>query len=81
MDPSIIEPVELTAAWVVGGLVTLVGAILLFVQRLVLDQFRGLRQEINQLRGEMLNVMSKSLDIAVTKGNNDRPAGKGRPES
>lgn len=74
MDPSIIEPVETTAAWVVGGLVVLVGGILAFVQKLILEQFKSMREEINQLRSEMLHTMSKALDMAVNgKGAKTKP--------
>jgi hypothetical protein len=65
LDPAIVEPVTVTGEWIIGGMVALVTVILGFVSKLLLNQLRDMREEIASLRGEMLDVMSKSLDIAV----------------
>ena len=68
-DAAMIEPVTVTGEWIIGGMVALVTVILGFVSKILLSQLRDMREEIASLRSEMINVMAKSLDLAVTNGN------------
>ena len=84
VDAATIVPVETTAAWVVGGLVVLVGGILAFVQKLILHHLETLNKRMDLLQSEMLTVMEKSLDtmaqvVAANGQSKDPPSRPRRP--
>lgn len=78
LDAATIEPVTVTGEWIIGSMVGLVTVILGFVSKILLDQLKGMRDEINQLRTDMLKVMSQSLDTAIQNGNG-KPTNRRKP--